>query len=364
MTSFRTTPRCLFDGGAGTGKTLLALEFARRESSSGRKVLLVCFNKLLGHWLSSEAKRTLPRSVEVDYFHRFLDRLIADSSIGNDFREVKQTEDQEYLFNELYPLHALDALAESATEPFDTLVIDEGQDLIRSEYLDVFDDLLKGGLAGGTWTIFCDFYHQTIYGDTDEGTMLSELEQRTSQFARFRLLTNCRNTRPIGEEVSFISGFDIPPFLPTNVEGIPVDYRFFNDNADQCSIVNEIVSKLRAEGIKKETITILSPVTFDRSCLAAGEHISFPVTDLSRSGSLECPRNVIGFSTIHAFKGLENSIVIITDITHLLDDRYRTLSYVGMSRARQRLSVLVAESAREEYQEAIRRSLQKGKRTG
>ena len=360
LDQLQDNPRCLFDGGAGTGKTLLALEFARREASSGKKVLLICFNKLLGQWLALEKGNTLPHSIEIDYFHHFLDRLIADSSVSNEFRKIKQTEDQDYLFSELYPLFALDALSEDVIESYDALIIDEGQDLIRSEYLDVFDGLLKGGLAGGTWAIFCDFHHQTIYGEIDENTMLCELEQRTSQFTRFRLHTNCRNTRPIGEEVSFISGFDIPPFLPANVEGVPVNYRFYSNNSDQCKQVNEIINQLRAEGIKSETITILSPTTFEHSCPATGDHISFNVTDLTRSGLQKCLKNVIGFSTIHAFKGLESSIIIITDITHLLDDRNRALLYVGMSRARYRLSVLISDSAQEEYQEAIRRSLQKG----
>ena len=353
-------PRCLFDGGAGTGKTLLALEFARREASLGKKVLLICFNKLLGQWLALGKGKTLPQSIVVDSFHHFLDHLIANSSVCNEFQQSRLTQDQDHLFTELFPIYALDALSENVTESFDTLVIDEGQDLIRSEYLDVFDGLLKGGLAGGTWAIFCDFHHQMIYMDTDEDTLVRELEQRTFRFTRFRLLTNCRNTRPIGEEVSFISGFDVPPFLPANVEGIPVDYRFYKDNIDQCKQVNEIVNQLRCEGINNNAITILSPSTFEHSCLTSDDHITFSLTDLTHSGLQKRLRKAIAFSTIHAFKGLESAYIVITDITHLLDDRNRALLYVGMSRARYSLSVLISDSARKEYQEAIRRSLHKG----
>ena len=53
-------------------------------------------------------------------------------------------------------------------------------------------------------------------------------------------------------------------------------------------------------------------------------------------------------------------MIIITDITQVLNDRNRALLYVGMSRAKYRLLVLISDSARGEYQEAIRRSLQKG----
>ena len=360
LDQLQDNPRCLFDGGAGTGKTLLALEYARREATSGKRVFLVCFNRLLGQWLASQRGASLSPSIEVDYFHHFLDRIIADSSLRNEFRRAKRTEDQDYLFGELYPLFALDALSEDFVESYDTLIVDEGQDLIRSEYLDVFDGLINGGLAGGTWAIFCDFFHQTIYGKIDENEMLCELEKRSQQFIRFRLLTNCRNTRPIGEEVSFISGFAIPPFLPATVEGVPVNYGFYKDDIEQCSQINDIVDQLRAEGIKSESITILSPATLEHSCLVKRDRISFKVRDLTRSGLQKRIRNVIGFSTIHAFKGLESSVIIIADVSHLLDDRNRALLYVGMSRARFRLFVLISDSARDEYREAIRRSLQKG----
>ena len=51
LDSLEENDRCLFEGGAGTGKTLIAGEFARREAVLGRKVGIFCYNKLLGSYI-------------------------------------------------------------------------------------------------------------------------------------------------------------------------------------------------------------------------------------------------------------------------------------------------------------------------
>ena len=43
----RSQPRLLVEGGAGTGKTVLACTLAREHAAQGKQVLLTCFNKAL-----------------------------------------------------------------------------------------------------------------------------------------------------------------------------------------------------------------------------------------------------------------------------------------------------------------------------
>ena len=82
LDELENNPRCLFEGAAGTGKTLLAVEFARRRARAGDRVLLVCFNRLLGAWLR---ERLQDSSVTAGTWHDVLRRAICDSRAGQEF---------------------------------------------------------------------------------------------------------------------------------------------------------------------------------------------------------------------------------------------------------------------------------------
>jgi len=56
--------------------------------------------------------------------------------------------------------------------------------------------------------------------------------------------------------------------------------------------------------------------------------------------------NAVSFSTIQAYKGLENTVIIMTDIESF---EHEQLMYVGLSRARSGLFILESNSARKEY---------------
>ena len=51
----------------------------------------------------------------------------------------------------------------------------------------------------------------------------------------------------------------------------------------------------------------------------------------------------ITWSTVSGFKGLENDVIIVAGLTDIESDWHRGVAYVGMSRARTRLHVIIHE---------------------
>ena len=155
--------RCLFEGAAGTGKTVLAVEYARRASASGARVLLVCFNRLLGDLLRHQVEGT---GIVSGTWHEVLKQLITRSSVGDEFLQQEHhaltSEDLTKLFEVTYPFYGEIAI-EEMDALFDVLVMDEGQDLFTNDNLDLINRILRGGLAGGQWAIFGDFTRQALY---------------------------------------------------------------------------------------------------------------------------------------------------------------------------------------------------------
>lgn len=354
--------RCLFSGGGGTGKTMIAAEYARREAEAGKKVGFFCYNRLLALQIKQNLSSSVPGTnrLTVNNLHKFIRDTVIDSELKTEFLQEEKETDDKILYSEKYPFFGNLAVQSNPNfEAFDTLVIDEAQDLITPDNLDFFDEILAGGLNGGKWAIFADFHRQAIYSNLSGPQMLQCIKERAPYFTDYKLRINCRNTKKIGEETAAISGFNKPPFLASDIEGIPVDYIFYENRDNQINRIESILSKLAYEGIAPRKITVLSPVAIQKSCfdslLASGK---VEVEEIS-SSFFDPEFNKITFSTIHSFKGLENSVIVLTDVENLTSVSARSLLYVGMSRARQRLYMLLPEKLRSAYNKLNEESLKR-----
>jgi len=362
LDAMQDNPRCLFEGAAGTGKTMIALESARRAVFDGKRTLFVCYNVILGRWLASQFNSNVSDPKGNLYVGHFLHFLTTIPSVPR--VDHSALADRNDYFKKTLPRQALNALRNHVLKPFDKLIIDEGQDLISREYLEVFDALLKNGMAGGNWEIYCDFKRQAIFSGGLTPDQMMQLLKRRAGFSTYHLTVNCRNTVPIGESVSMLSGFEKPPFLPGKVYGNPVKYYFFASAEEECRVLENLLSELNRQGIPPNRITILSPLRHKNSSIKQVDG-DYPLLDkISAPSSEDSPLPVectdIQYHTIQSFKGMENSYVILIDIDSIHGDWIRHLLYVGMSRAKAGLALLVNGNLKQELEEILHKSKTSG----
>jgi hypothetical protein len=281
-----------------------------------------------------------------------LHSYLFDQSKG--FGYDKGQSSKQDFYSKYLPTLLRDIYQKGINKKFDKLIVDEGQDLIREEYLNLFDSMVMGGLTNGNWEIYGDFERQAIFAQLSKEEMLS-LINKNSQPTKFILKINCRNTKQVGEETSLISGFEKPPFLLEHLEGIPVEYIFYKDGAEQKKLLREQLRKLSKNKLPLHELIIVSPIKFENSC--SNSFAGFTIREIKNISEIVETQNFFGFATVQSYKGMESNYIVITDIEDLTSEVAKSLLYVGMSRARYGLILLIAESTRNDYREILKRKL-------
>jgi hypothetical protein len=335
------TPRVIVRGGAGTGKTLIACDEAARLAAAGCRTLFVCFGSRLAAYIRPLLE---PAGVAVNHLHGLMRDVIHEAHVEDRLPDV----DPRDLFDVYYPEVGLDALA--ALErfgSFDGLVVDEGQDVLKPPYVLFLDALLAGEMSGGTWRLFHDPNQDIFHGGPP-----SELERLENVATCYRLTQNCRNTREIAMATSILSGVAVSETL--GVEGPEVTEEWYGDPKSE---EKAILRQLRAwidGGVAADAITILSPKRFENTLFVGIDRsrLPRPIIDVSHAESSEPDR--VRFSTVAGFKGLESEAILLTGFNDLSDPEALSLLYVGASRARGLLGLVLDERCREAYVERAR----------
>jgi len=122
------TPKLAVIGCAGSGKTVLAVEHAKRMADAGRRVLFVCFNKDLSQHLRDRERGS---GVEFQTFHALSMHLAKRAGIK--LPTYERGEAPPEYFDEVLPDALLTAAAELGPQ-YDALVVDEAQDLHDAWY--------------------------------------------------------------------------------------------------------------------------------------------------------------------------------------------------------------------------------------
>jgi hypothetical protein len=350
-------PRMLVQGSAGTGKTLLALEAAKREArKSEGKVLLLCYNRMLAAFLDAKSKAEYHHGERIvaKSIYSLLNDLIESSPLADDFKDKREKVDQTIVYRSLIPEYAALALMETDVQPFRSLIVDEAQDMMTEELLDILDAYVEGGFEAGRWWVFCDVNNQAaVFGAFDQAAL-----SRLMKFGQMLLLpTNYRNTKQIADETAMLSRPRVR--APATVEGVPVKYSWYDEPSEQPTALARVLKRLLTEGIVSNRITVLSPRKMEQCCASA---ITDPplvrITGQNVWDIASRAYRAIGYCSVSSFKGLENDFIVLTDIDDLQSEWWRSVVYVGMSRARVGLYLLLNKSLRPIYEQCLHRWLE------
>jgi DNA helicase IV len=278
-------PRIICTGGAGTGKTLVALEVARRRRDEGSSVIFTCGSRPL-----------------LD----FLERQPRVSGIN---------------FVEWSHLTSLSKV--------DFLVVDEAQDFLGPEFELVVSSILRSGLTNGEWFISLDPNRQSGLVKPFDKEFYEILRSYSTVM---RLNRNVRNTLTIIEQTRWATNADLG--VDGTGTGPEVNWVASTNGSTEGDLVAREVRRLiDEESLHPSEIAILcvnpsAKPSFSESAL---RELGVPLLNLGSASH----RSGVVFASVSDFKGMERQAILIVGARNL-DQIANPLNhlYTGMSRAR------------------------------
>ena len=340
FTMLGSRKKALISGGAGTGKTLLAIQLATNLASDGHRTLLICYNNLLGGLLESNAMAI--KNLEASSYFSFISsQAVKVKNITG--RDLLKEAQEAYPGDDTYDIqlpYALALAAEVINEKFDAIIVDEGQDFHDEYWMGVEDFLVKDGY----FYIFYD-NNQRIYNKPTNFPIKEE---------PYYLTHNCRNTDKIHEfAYKFYGGIKT---YPPDILGHSVEFIEAASTEKQAVKIHSlIIELLQKESISSSQIKVLLhkktgkhqellfklPLPKPLYWKGVGDS---KVISSSLKSKHEQEQECIQIETIGRFKGLEADILILWGLEHLDPERDRELFYVATSRAKSRLFIAANEN--------------------
>lgn len=301
-------------GGAGTGKTSLAIEKAKRLAQSGHSVLFLCFNIPLFKYLDrilSESK-----NIHIHAYYPFCLKVAKEANVPiPDKNSSKYWEEVPYVL--------LDALEKKPDMRYDAIIVDEGQDF-KDEWFEILEGCLKDQENGFFYIFYDD--NQKIYHQHADGS-----KKMSKSFFSFGLSYNIRNSKPIFTGSSaFYQGGTLKSLGP---DGDGIEWIEAEQQQRDRKLEKTLNKLINTEGVAKSEIAVLTARTHKT-------YESFSVGKYEFCKADDINSDYIVLDSIYRFKGLEKKVVILIDLNAALNRKQLQLLYVGFSRARSLLLVI------------------------
>lgn len=306
--------RVAVSGPAGSGKTLLAAEKAPRLAAQGFEVLLTCFNRPLADHIRVGLGNV--EGVLIAGFHQLCFDLCKEAGV-----DTPGDRDAREFWDEQLPAFVAEAI-DVLGPRFDALIVDEAQDFAEAWWLPL-QMLLRDPDQGIVYVFLDD--NQAIYGrpaGLPDGLVTARIPEVW------------RNTSPIFDAVmQFYEGSKVACRGPDGpqIEMIPV-------TADSMkSELSKLLHRLITDGdLRPRDVAVLTPHAAAHSPLR-GKIGAFQLV------AEPSAKNDVLLASIYRYKGLDAPAVVLCDIDRYVEEDFKKLMYVGCSRARAYLAVLLTE---------------------
>ncbi|WP_299560495.1 ATP-binding domain-containing protein [uncultured Mycolicibacterium sp.] len=316
LDAIRLLNRVEVRGGAGSGKTFLAMEQARRLAADGKRVALVCYSHGLASYLE-RVSATWPRRQRPAYVGEF-HALGMQWGAPEGPDEALRTEETVRFWEHDLPAQMVE-LAEQLPpgHKFDAIVVDEAQD-----FADAWWDPLLAALR--------DPEESGLYVFSDEGQRVFDRHGSPPvPLVPLVLDQNLRNTRQIARTFQPLVDH---PMRPLGGDGPAVTFVPCR-REDAVSVGDDQVERLLDEGWRPEDVALLTTGSRHPEQVARQQAGHRAYWDTFWDTEQVFYGHVLGF------KGLERRCVVLVVNEEKQFERSRERLYVGLSRARDQLVV-------------------------
>ncbi len=307
-------------GGAGTGKTFIAMKKAVRDYLYGKKVLFICCNKELSKFVSRKFEGTY--EIDSCTYDEMMLRLL-----GEKYELAPLNENGNRCCFEL-----LENIPEDLR--YDSIIVDEAQDFDLDMGLSV--RMLLRSEENSDLYVFYDRNQNIFATDFENAFAIST--------PPYVLRYNIRNTgciyRCAVERTNL--GSDT---VANTIEGVQPETHNYSKRSQAVKALTNIVNRLvQKEHVDTKAIVVVSDVPYQNSILAYDSKIG--AYDISFGPLDSVSTTEICFKTVSEFKGLESNIVIY--LKHSFEDIPETeitqkREYVALTRARYYLYILTTK---------------------
>lgn len=319
LCSILENDRVLVLGGAGTGKTLLARELAIKEADSGRRVLLLTFTGAVGLELKHLLGGT---NITASHIGRFAVDLLEKRGAKLDVSTTQQ-------FWEETTIKACKTAIPSEDEKWDTVIVDEGQDMGEYEWILIWE------CANSTKRIWV--FADSCQAFWENKTIPDHIQTSST---KYRLHTPFRCPEGIQNLANAYAGLG---FDPETIDlGLKRgEIKIIKAPAGEIhKRIGHEIDDLIAEGFGPNDIAVISlrGMQFPENIMHQKSIDGYPIykaTDPEASSHVVC-------DTFLRFKGLERPAVIVTDLRYVTN-KYQTRMNIAVSRSMGVLRIVGAE---------------------